>query len=248
MTHYTHINPLRLFVTSGPRNISTALMYSFAQRADTRVYDEPFYAYYLSHTDADTYHPGAREVLDSQSQDGDKVIADVILGEDARPVRFFKNMTHHLIGLDWTFLEQLCNVILIRDPLSVIRSYAKEVETPSLRDVGFADSAAVYDYLCERGQDPPVIDSREVLLDPRGVLSQLCARVGIPFDEKMLAWEAGPRPEDGVWAKYWYANVHKSTGFRPYRENNEPLPDRLMPLYEECLPYYERLYEVAIKA
>ena len=139
-------------------------------------------------------------------------------------------------------------MILIRDPLSVIRSYAKEVETPSLRDVGFADSAAVYDYLCARGQDPPVIDSREVLLDPRGVLSQLCERVGIPFDENMLAWEAGPRPEDGVWAKYWYANVHKSTGFQPYREKNEPLPDRLMPLFEECLPFYERLYEKAIRA
>ena len=36
---------LRLNVWSGPRNVSTALMYSFAQRSDTRVVDEPLYAY-----------------------------------------------------------------------------------------------------------------------------------------------------------------------------------------------------------
>ena len=35
---------------SGPRNVSTALMYSFAQRSDTQVIDEPLYAHYLQHT------------------------------------------------------------------------------------------------------------------------------------------------------------------------------------------------------
>jgi len=249
MAQYTVTNPLRLFVTSGPRNISTALMYSFAQRADTRVYDEPLYAYYLRHTDAESYHPGAQDVLNSQSQNGEQVVKEVILGEAKKPVLFFKNMTHHLLGLDWSFLEKTCNVILIRDPRSVINSYAKEIEVPSMRDVGFADSAAVYNYLREKGEEPPVIDSREVLLDPRGVLTQLCERVGILFDENMLSWQAGARPEDGVWAKYWYDNVHKSTGFQPYRSKvDEPFPARLEPLLEECLPIYERLYAEAIRA
>ena len=38
---------LRIQLWSGPRNVSTALMYSFAQRPDTRVVDEPLYAHYL---------------------------------------------------------------------------------------------------------------------------------------------------------------------------------------------------------
>ena len=33
---------------SGPRNISTALMYSFENRGDTKISDEPFYGYFLS--------------------------------------------------------------------------------------------------------------------------------------------------------------------------------------------------------
>lgn len=39
-------------VWSGPRCCSTALMYSFAQRTDTVVEDEPLYAAYLSLTGA----------------------------------------------------------------------------------------------------------------------------------------------------------------------------------------------------
>ena len=35
---------------SGPRSMSTALMYSFAQRSDTRVLDEPLYSHFLMHT------------------------------------------------------------------------------------------------------------------------------------------------------------------------------------------------------
>ena len=37
----------KICLWSGPRNISTALMYSFAQRDDTRVVDEPLYGHYL---------------------------------------------------------------------------------------------------------------------------------------------------------------------------------------------------------
>ena len=35
---------------SGPRNISTAMMYAFASRPRTIVWDEPFYAHYLHET------------------------------------------------------------------------------------------------------------------------------------------------------------------------------------------------------
>lgn len=239
---------LRISMWSGPRNISTALMYSFAQRPDTLVMDEPLYAHYLAHSDARHYHPGAEEVLASQENDGEKVIRELILGSCPKPVLFLKNMTHHLVQLDWNFLLQLRNVLLIRHPRQVIISYAKNVPNPTLQDVGYAAQVELLHYLQERGQQVWVLDSNEVLKNPRQVLSILCERLGLAFDERMLTWPAGARPEDGVWAKYWYANVHRSTGFQPYRPRHDLFPARLQPLLDACLPLYEELASLAISA
>jgi hypothetical protein len=238
----------RICVWSGPRNISTALMYSFAQRQDTTVVDEPLYAHYLSTTPADQYHPGADEVLTDQENDGAVVVKEVVLGEYDTPVVFFKQMTHHLVNLDWTFMDETINVLLTRDPRDMLPSYAKNVARPTLQDTGYADLVTLLDYLTGRGQVPPVLDSMHVLQNPRRVLARLCDRLEIPFDEAMLTWPAGPRPEDGVWARYWYHTVHQSTGFQPYRPKNTPFPEHLKPLLETCLPYYEQLVPLSIPA
>lgn len=237
----------RLSLWSGPRNISTALMYAFAQRGDTTVVDEPLYGYYLAHTPARAYHPGADEVIAAMETDGEKVVQNVLLGDYETPVVFFKNMPHHLHELAWDFMDHLVNVILTRDPVDMLPSYAKNVQAPTLADVGYAAHIRLLEYLQARGQHPPVLDSRLVLENPRGVLRQLCERVGIPFDEAMLRWEAGPRPEDGVWAKYWYDSVHRSTGFQTYQPKLDPFPESLKPLLAECQPYYERLAALALK-
>lgn len=238
---------MRISVWSGPRNISTALMYSFAQRSDTHVIDEPYYGYYLANSPAREYHPGAEETIASMENEAD-VVTDQIMGEWDRPVLFLKNMTHHLVGLDWSFVEAFANVILVRDPVDMLPSYAKEVETPSLHDTGYDTLVQLIDFLTERGHPPPpVLDSKEVLTNPELILSKLCSQIGIEFDPAMLSWEAGARPEDGVWSKYWYASVHKSTGFQEYRPKNEPFPAHLEALLEECMPYYECLSEFAIR-
>lgn len=237
----------RINVWSGPRNISTALMYCFAQRQDTRVVDEPLYAHYLSRTPAREYHPGAEEVLRSQSQDGDIVVRDVILGPCDRPVLFLKQMTHHLVALDLAFLAQTVNVILTRDPVDMLPSYVQQVDTPVLRDTGYPQHLELLAHLREIGQEPVILDSRETLRHPRSVLGQLCERVGIGFDEAMLSWEAGPRPEDGVWAPHWYSSVHRSTGFAPYVPKTEPFPEQLRPLLETCVPLYEELAARALR-
>ena len=241
-------NITRICLWSGPRNISTALMYAFAQRMDTTVFDEPLYAHYLSKTPAREYHPGAEQVIAEMENDGEKVVHDLILGEHPTPVAFFKHMTHHLNDMDWGFLDQTVNVLLTRDPRDMLPSYAAVVETPTLKDVGYAAHIELFEYLQQRGQNPPVLDAKQVLLNPRKVLSELCARIGIPFQEQMLQWETGARPEDGSWAKYWYASVHRSTGFAKYRPKTEPFPTHLEPLLAECLPYYEQLSALAIQA
>ena len=180
--------------------------------------------------------------------DGDRVVREVILGLCDCPIFFMKQMAHHLERLDWEFLARTCNALLIRDPVQMLPSLVNQMRKPILRDTGLAMQTRLLEYLRGLGQDPPVIDSRELLLDPESVLRQLCGRVGIEFTEEMLHWPAGPKPEDGYWAPYWYRNAHRSTGFMPYREKTEPFPDELEPLLEQCRPHYERLHGEAIKA
>lgn len=220
-------------------------MYSFAQRPDTRVVDEPLYAHYLRVSGAE--HPGAAEVLAAMDSDGERVVREVLMGDYDRPVVFFKQMAHHLVELDRSFLATSVNVLLTRDPEEMLPSLVNQIPHPTLRDTGLAVQSALLAELRELGQEPPVLDSREVLLDPRGALTQLCARLGIPFFDEMLSWPAGARPEDGVWAPHWYHNVHRSTGFDTYHRKTAPFPEPLRPLLEECRPHYQALAAVAIR-
>ena len=191
----------RISLWSSPRNVSTALMYSFAQRPDTRVWDEPLYGYYLKHTGAP--HPGADEVIAAMDCDGERVVEQTLLGPGDHPVLFFKNMTHHLIGLDLGFLSRTSNVLLTRDPEQMVPSLAQALEEPDIRDTGFPQQVELLRQLEGLDQTPVVLESRELLLNPAGVLTQLCEKIDIPFDERMLRWQAGPKPYDGVWAPYW---------------------------------------------
>ncbi len=231
----------RICVWSGPRNISTALMYSFAQRNDTTVVDEPLYAHYLTSTPAVEYHPGAEEVISDQENDGKKVIEEVVFGEYDTPIVFFKHMTHHLVDLDWSFLKDTINVILTRDPRDMLPSIVKQIPNPTMQDVGYAAHLELLNYLKDIGQNPLVIDSKDVLMNPQKKLTEFCEFAGIPFDEAMLRWEAGARPEDGIWAKHWYHNVHKSTGFQAYQPKKVPVPKHVGYLYTQCLECYRRL-------
>lgn len=240
----TPAGPLRINLWSGPRNVSTALMYSFAQRADTRVVDEPLYGHYLRVSGAD--HPAAAEVMAAMDCDGDRVVRSVILGPCDRPVLFCKQMAHHLVDLDEAFLAACANVLLVRDPVQMLPSLARQIPRPTLRDTGLARQWALFEGLRARGQAPPVLDARALLQDPAGVLARLCARLGLSFDAAMLRWTAGPRPEDGVWAPHWYHTVWASTGFQPYRPRTRPFPDALAAVLAECRPYYARLAEHVI--
>ena len=220
-------------------------MYSFRQRSDTRVLDEPLYGHYLRLTRAE--QPGRDELLKTLDLDGARVVRDVILGSCDRPVLFMKQMAHHLLGLDQDFLSATVNVLLLRDPQQMLPSLVNQVKEPILRDTGLGMQSALLKDLRALGQDPPVLDAKELLLDPDGVLRELCRRIDLPFEKAMLHWPAGPKPEDGSWAKDWYRNIHRSTGFTEYKEKTGPLPEKLKPLLDECKPHYDFLYENAIR-
>ncbi len=235
---------IRINVCSGPRNISTAVMYSFRQRDDTTVVDEPLYAYYLASTGV--RHPGADEVLRSQSPDGEAVVRDVILGQYPTPIVMFKQMAHHLRGLDTSFLAACTNVILTRHPRDMLASLTVQLPDATIEATGLPMQVELLDKMLAEGASPIVVDARALLEDPESVLTELCRRIAIPFDRSMLAWPPGPKPEDGVWAPHWYARVHQSMGFAPYREKTDPLPSYLEPLLAECLPLYDRLAEFGV--
>ncbi len=220
-------------------------MYSFAQRPDTQAVDEPLYAHYLRVSGA--IHPGRDTVLEAMDNDGRRVVEEVILGPCRRPVLFCKQMAHHLRDLDWAFLDSTVNVILIRDPVEVLPTLSVQIPNPGLADTGYEVQARLLERFSADGP-VPVLDARELLLNPRRVLGTLCDTIGLDFDENMLSWPAGAREFDGVWAEWWYHNVHRSTGFIAYRPKTDPFPDTLQPLLAQCRPFYEKLYSAAIKA
>ena len=223
---------------SCPRNVSTALMYAFAQREDTQVFDEPLYAHYLKVSGAQ--HPAREQVLQALENDGDKVVEEVIL-QKSKKLLFHKLMTHFLIGIDTEFLSEVINVIFIRNPEEIITSYAKVIPNPKMNDIGVRQQYELYLSLEERGVTPIVLDSKYLLQNPELILNKLCDILEIPFDKKMLKWRKGARKEDGVWASYWYKNIHNSTGFLPYTKREITLTGSNAELAEECLPYYKFL-------
>lgn len=241
-----HQTPVRIAMWSGPRNISTALMRSWGNRPDCAATDEPLYAHYLSTAPEPVRasHPGWRSVLLSQSNYW-RFVADQLLGPvpGEKPIWYQKHMSHHLTPeIDPAWVLGLTNCFLIRDPAEMITSFIKVIPNPRPEDLGLPQQIELFEWIREQtGETPPVIDSRDVLTDPRGILTALCARIGVPFDEAMLAWPPGPRPEDGVWSPHWYTSVYASTGFEPYKPKNVPVPTRLSTVLETCQSLYDTL-------
>lgn len=231
---------------SGPRNVSTALMYSFAERSDTRVIDEPLYGHFLLTTGAD--HPGREEVMAVVDCDGQRVMHELLTeSADDPEVLFMKQMAHHLVHIDDEFLQRTRNIFLIRNPIEMLPSLTIQLPDAQLEDTGLKMQWELFKSLEDQGQTPAIVDSRELLLDPPGVLRQLCDNLDIDYTDDMLSWSAGPRAEDGAWAPYWYHAVHKSTGFSRYVPKKE-FPTHLEPLLAECSPWYDKLYRRAIRA
>ncbi len=234
----------KICLWSSPRNVSTALMYSFRSRLDTIVFDEPLYAHYLKVSNSN--HPGREEILDSQENNGEKVVQDIILKEYTKH-SFFKLMTHFLVDIDKSFLNSVINVIFIRNPKEIIHSYSKVILGPKMKDIGIKMQYELYHELKKKGKEIIVLDSKYLLQNPKRILSELCDKIGIPFDENMLEWTKGPKKEDGAWAKYWYQNIHNSTTFLPYKEKKILLEREEDTLYKECLPFYNFLTKKSIK-
>ncbi|WP_242884759.1 sulfotransferase [Actinomadura litoris] len=244
--------PVRIAGWSGPRNISTAFMRAWENREDTVVVDEPLYAHYLAATGLD--HVDADKVIAEGEPDW-RAMVDKLLGPvpGGHPVYYQKHMAHHLLpGMDRSWIKELTNVILIRDPRQVVASYVKTaIKNAELavtpEDIGVPQQVTLFDELTEIGARPPVVDAMDLLNEPEAVLRALCDHAGIEFTDRMLSWPPGPRPTDGVWGASCYDRVWKSTGFEPYRPRAGELPAGAERTVNACLPHYEYLLENRIK-
>lgn len=230
---------------SAPRSLSTSLMYAFAQRDDTEAIDEPLYAHFLVETGVD--RPYREELLSKMESDANKVIKDVIFGPGKKKYRYCKHIAkQRLPSLAKDMIKKGKHFILIRSPLDVLQSFDKVV-APSFLELELASLVTIYGELCELGSPPPIIDALDLQRNPEGTLRCLCNALDIPFQSSMLKWEAGPKPADGLWAPWWYASVHKSTGFKPPSTCPKPFPFKLYSLLEQCLPFYNILKRHALR-
>ncbi|WP_406647313.1 HAD family hydrolase [Aliisedimentitalea scapharcae] len=232
---------MRIAMWSGPRNLSTAMMYAFGNRSDCAVVDEPFYAAYLAKTGLN--HPMRDEILESQSQDPIAVASYLETAKPADKPHFYqKHMTQHMIdGVPRDWMRHLTNVFLIRHPARVIASYAAKRENPTLGDIGFRQQAELFDLVTSWGQTPVVIDSHDIRDNPHEMLEKLCDVIDLPFSPEMLEWPKGGHKDDGVWAVHWYGAVWNSSGFADPEGSLPEVPEDLKMVLKAAMPFYEKM-------
>jgi hypothetical protein len=230
---------MKIAMWSGPRNLSTAMMYAFSARGDCVVWDEPFYAAYLDATGIN--HPMRDEIIAEHEPDSDRV-ASICKGPVPQGQRYFyqKHMTMHMVeGFDRRWMRSCQNVFLIRHPARVVASYAKKREGATFEDLGFIQQEQLFNEVAGwSGTTPLVLDSDDIRADPAGMLQKLCTALGVPFTRNMLRWPAGGNEADGIWATHWYGAVHRSTGFDGVEGPLPALGGVYADLVAQALPYY----------
>jgi hypothetical protein len=234
---------------SGPRNISTAMMRSWGNRPDTVVQDEPLYAHYLKVTGKP--HPGAAEVIAAGPSEAKQAIARMLAAPPAgKSIAYYKQMSHHVLPhIDRNWMRSMKHAFLIREPRLVVASLVKHIAEPSVDDTGFRQQFEIFEIVRAWTEEtPPVIDARDVLENPEGLLRRLCEALDVEFMDEMLSWEPGLRETDGIWAKYWYKEVESTTSFKTYQHGEVYIEPRFHSLVDECRYYYDQLYKIRLVA
>lgn len=253
--------PLRINLWASPRTGSTSLMYSFAQRTNTLVVDEPLYMHYLTSISPRAFRPYRKELSFVQKSDGDEVLKDLLQIGQGKDTVFFKHLGKqfgHMKSQN-AFLQRCANVILIRNPIDSLLSYVEATSSekfltgnqahqpPTSHDIGMPQQLEIYEQLKEKADLPVcVVAYSDMSTRPEETLRALCAALHIPFQTSMLSWAPGGRAEDGLWAKWWYSNTHKASGFeknlgRSVERTKEDVPASLLAVANELLPMYHSL-------
>lgn len=186
---------MRIALWSGPRNLSTAMMYSFAARGDCAVWDEPFYAAYLKATGI--AHPMADQVIAAGIADP-ACVAAACTGAipDGKPLFYQKHMTLHMVaGFDRNFMAGLTNVF--PDPTPGPRGcqlFEKARSSDPCR-YRFSQQAKLFDQVADRlGEVPLVVDSADIRATPRETLGRCAQLERSPLPKGCCAGPPVPNP------------------------------------------------------
>lgn len=241
------------------RSRSTVTLRAFECLDECVVFASPLYASYLRFTDAPDPHRD--EVFKNFEPDYKKMIA-TLTGElpEGKSFSFQRHVVQHVLpefGRDW--LKCLNNFFLIRHPKEMISSYHTLQEKAgikqelTLKDIGVEALYRVFQEVeAISGATPIVIESTDLAKNPSKTLKFICESFQVNFSPKMLSWNTGLKDsvlqnfdpsKSKEWLNAWCSTLMDSSGFLPYEENDVNLPDELIPLLEECLPFYEKLVQ-----
>ncbi|WP_282607222.1 hypothetical protein [Pelagibius sp. Alg239-R121] len=235
-----------------PRSTSTAFEWMMRQRGDMECLHEPF---------GEAWYQGEEPLWPRVTDDSlrtpgltlDSVLHNIKALAEEGPV-FSKDFPHYVDHL-WSdeLLLLFDHSFLIRDPAKTISSMYSKWPDFHPKEVGFVEQRALFDRLCDKfGAAPPVLDSDDLLEDPRSMVQSWCRAVGIPFISEALSWEPGARDEVSWWdGGSFHANLRNSDGLKPQKRRYVEigsLPDRVKEVYEDSLPHYKHLHAHRLKA
>ena len=234
-----------LAMWSGPRNLSTAMMRSFANRRDVmNVMDEPLKRQYLFRSPK--RHPMHDEILDSQPTSYKEAVNNCLRGSPG--ISFQKHMVQHVNfdeSNDW--MSSLKNFFLIRKPESVVPSFCMKYPDADFNDLGFSQQNELYKYISDiTNKEPPVVDATDIRNDPEKILKLLCEKLDIAWDSRMLKWQKGIHDYDGVWASHWYHSVHSSNCFIPEGNKITKFDKHINELISESSKFYDSMSQKKI--
>ena len=235
-----------------PRSTSTAFEWMMRMRGDMICFHEPF---------GEPWYQGEEPLWPRLKSDSirtpgltfDSVWTKLKLAAEQGPV-FTKDFPHYIEHL-WTneFLSHYKHSFLIRDPAKVVTSMFEHWPDFVLKETGFAEQRQLFDRLSDhKGSAPPVIDSDDLLENPKGIVQAYCGAVDIQFIPQALSWKPGTRDEVSWYdGGSWHGNLRDSDGLKPqprhYIDITEA-PDRVQEIYEIVLPHYQHLHAHRLEA
>jgi hypothetical protein len=233
---------------SVPRSISTGFERMMMERGDFKVIHEPFSYYFYQK--AQGAAAVGMNVDPDHPQDYDEIVAMIKREAEASPV-FFKDMSYHAFaGADEEFMKLFVNTFIIRHPKYTLVSGQKMNPGFTLEEAGYETQFKMFETVKKiTGEVPAVVDGEDLVASAETVVKGYCDVVGIPFLPESLTWEPEFKPEWKSWES-WHLDAAKSTGFNKGMEDFDFTVDdvpRLKEMYEQCMPYYEVMYEARIR-
>ncbi|MGD1702361.1 hypothetical protein [Dapis sp. BLCC M229] len=238
-----------------PRSRSTAITRAFEQLDDCTIYDEPLdgCCFVNAFTDQGEIDYAA-DYLSRHADTNYSSIVKKLTGDlpEGKSFSFQKHMSNHLLPeFDRSWLSEVKNFFLIRNPRETVLSYYKARTASGFAweewesRVGWEEHYQLFKEIEHLTQKIPlVIDSGDLVKNPRDYLKLLCSKLGVDFSEKMLNWESKDTKIlswENTTFETFSEKVINSTGFFQEDQEDINIPDILEPCIDKCMPFYDEM-------